>query len=283
MITRRSVLIGSAATLIAPPLLAAQESMPTLFYGHGGPWLAKDRVRGRELLAMAQQLPRSPSGIVAFTPHVRARQITLASTGIARWSFPRRFRKSVGGIRYHPPRAEELAGQVYATLKDTKFAYSTDEHNGFNHTIWMGLLHLFPGADIPVVEVAMPFESSARLFELGQALAPLRANGTLIVSSGTVTHNLGTFGHFEKPPSWASDYDTWTADAIARNDIDSLIDWRKKAPGSNIAHPDDSAHFNVMMFALGAAVGRGGGLSWSRTMHEGFGSSAFSERGFLFA
>jgi aromatic ring-opening dioxygenase catalytic subunit (LigB family) len=48
----------------------------------------------------------------------------------------------------------------------------------------------------------MPFESSARLFELGQALARLGANGALIVSSGTVTHNLGTFGHFEKPPSW---------------------------------------------------------------------------------
>ena len=176
-----------------------------------------------------------------------------------------------------------LVGHVYKALKEAKFAYSTDEHKGFNHTIWMGLMHLFPAADIPVVEVSMPFESSARLFELGQALAPLRANGALIVSSGTVTHNLGTFGHFEKPPSWAADYDTWTADTIARNDIDSLIDWRKNAPGSNIAHPDDGAHFNVMMFALGAAVGRGSGLSWSRTMHEGFGSSTFSERGFLFA
>jgi aromatic ring-opening dioxygenase catalytic subunit (LigB family) len=81
----------------------------------------------------------------------------------------------------------------------------------------------------------------------------------------------------------AADNDTWTADTISRNDIDNLIDWQKKAPGSNIAHPDDGAHFNVMMFVLGAAVRRGSGLSWSRTMHEDFGSSTFSERGFLFA
>ena len=128
----------------------------------------------------------------------------------------------------------------------------------------------------------MPFASASRLFELGQALASLRETGILVVSSGSVTHNLGTFGHFDMPPAWAADYDTWTAETIAANDIDSLIDWRAKGPASTIAHPDDGAHFNVIMFALGAAVGRSSGLNWSRTMHEGFASTTFSERGFLF-
>lgn len=282
MITRRTLLIASAATIVARPAFAAPDPMPSLFYGHGGPWLATDQKRARELLDMAGQLPAPPSGIVVFTPHVRARNITLASSGIARWSFPRRFRKQVKDIRYNPPRADPLAEQVYAALNTFKFAYTRDEHKGFNHTVWMGLLHLFPDADVPVVEVAMPFAPASRLFELGQALAPLRETGVLVVSSGSVTHNLGTFGEFEKPPAWAADYDAWTAETIAANDIDSLINWRATAPASTIAHPDDGAHFNVIMFALGAAVGLSGGLSWSRTMHEGFASTTFSERGFLF-
>jgi len=256
--------------------------MPSLFYGHDGPWLAPDKKRASELSAMAQQLPGPPSGIVVFTPHVRARNITLASNGIARWSFPRRFRKQVKDIRYHPPSANVLAENVYAALEKSKFDYSRIEHKGFNHTVWMVLLHLFPDADIPVVEVAMPFESASRLFELGQALAHLRAAGVLVTSSGSLTHNLGTFGSFDKPPTWAAEYDSWAAETIAANDIDSLIDWRVKGPASDIAHPDDGAHFNVLMFALGAAVGPGSGLTWSRTMHEGFASTTFSERGFLF-
>jgi hypothetical protein len=74
----------------------------------------------------------------------------------------------------------------------------------------------------------------------------------------------------------------WAFETIAKNDIDAVIDWRNRAPAANIAHPDDGAHFNVMMFALGAAVGQSGGLDQSRTMHEGYEFGTFSNRGFLF-
>jgi 4,5-DOPA dioxygenase extradiol len=283
MITRREMLIATTALVVARPLLAAPVPMPSLFFGHGGPPLAKDNVRGQELFAMANELPTRPSGIIAFTPHVRARNISLASSGIARWSFPRRFQKMVGDIRYHPPSADPLAQSIFQILERSRFNYSRNEHAGFNHTIWMGLLHMFPGADIPVVEIAMPFANATRLFELGQALAPLRDYGVLVLSSGTLTHNLGSFGQFEQPPAWAQDYDTWTATTIANSDIDSLLDWRNKGPAANIAHPDDGGHFNVMMLALGAAVGGNGGLSQSRTMHDHFDMGTFSSRGFLFS
>ncbi|MFT4563301.1 MAG: 4,5-DOPA dioxygenase extradiol [Gammaproteobacteria bacterium] len=188
----------------------------------------------------------------------------------------------VRDIRYHPPRADSLAQSVFQILDRSRFTYSTKEHAAFNHTVWTGLLHMFPDADIPVVEIAMPFESAARLFELGQALALLRASGVLVLSSGTVTHNLGSFGQFEQPPAWAEDYDAWTVATIANNDIDSLLDRRNKGPAANIAHPDDGGHFNVMMLALGAAVGTRGGLSQSRTMRDYFEIGTFSNRGFLF-
>lgn len=283
MISRREFLRAGSALLLSPCIASATETaMPSLFYGHGGPPLARDKHRAAELFSMAQQLPSYPRGIVAFTPHVRARQVTIASSGIARWSFPRRFVKTVGDIRYHPPLATDLGQQVLDRLAVTKIPHTNVPHKGFNHTIWMGLLHLFPQADIPVIEVAMPFLPAARLFEFGQALASLRQAGILIVSSGTVTHNLGSFGHAGEPPVWAREYDQWAFETIAKNDIDAVIDWRNRAPAANIAHPDDGAHFNVMMFALGAAVGRSGGLDQSRTMHEGYEFGTFSNRGFLF-
>ncbi|MDA0822567.1 MAG: class III extradiol ring-cleavage dioxygenase [Proteobacteria bacterium] len=283
MITRREMIITTTAVLVARPLLAASVAMPSLFFGHGGPPLAKDKVRGQELFTMANELPARPSGIIAFTPRVRARRITIASSGIARWSFPRRFQKTVGDLRYHSPRADSLAQSIFQILDRSRFAYSKTEHAGFNHTVWMGLRHMFPDADIPVVEIAMPFESATRLFELGQALAPLRESGVLVLSSGTVTHNLGSFGQFEQPSAWAKDYDERTAATIANNDIDSLIDWRNKGPEANIAHPDDGGHFNVMMLALGAAIGSNTGLSRSRAMHDHFEMGTFSRRGFIFS
>lgn len=282
MVMRRQFLASCVALGASPYLLGSEQLMPSLFYGHGGPPLARDKKRGAELLDMAQQLPATPRGIVAFTPHVRAREVSIASSGIARWSFPRRFIKSVGDIRYHPPRADWLGKQVLARLADVKIATRQQQHKGFNHTIWMGLHHLFPNADIPVVEVAMPFLPSARLFEIGRSLSSLREEGILVVSSGTVTHNLGTFGHDGDPPSWARDYDEWTHVTIANNEIDHIIDWRNKAPAADIAHPDDGAHFNVLMFALGAAVGASGGLARAQTMHEGYEFGTFSNRGFLF-
>ncbi|MFT4563300.1 MAG: hypothetical protein ACI9BW_003054 [Gammaproteobacteria bacterium] len=97
MITRREMLVASTAMLLARPASATSVPMPSLFFGHGGPPLAKDKVRGRELFAMANELPAPPSGIIAFTPHVRARTISLASSGIARWSFPRRLKKNGQG------------------------------------------------------------------------------------------------------------------------------------------------------------------------------------------
>lgn len=282
MLTRRDLLIAGSAALVARPSFAMDELMPSLFYGHGGPPLAVDEKRRNELGEMADLLPYKPRAIIAFTPHVRQRWISIATQGIARWSFPRRFRKMVKDIGYHPPAAPQiLTDKVFGALQNAHVDFVRQQHKAYNHTIWMGLLHLFPQADVPVIEIAMPFLEPARLFAIGQALAPLRKQGVLVVSSGTVTHNLGSFGHTGPVPSWASEFDHWTKESIAGNQIDHLIDWRNKGPANNIAHPDDGGHFNVLMFALGAAVGAGNGLSWSKTMHEHYEFGTFSDRGFL--
>lgn len=281
MLSRRHFALGAAAALLTPELSwsAAVRRMPTVFFAHGAPTLAGDKPRGAQLKALGAQLPARPSGIVAFTPHVRAERMTLAGRGVALRSFPRRFLEGLGDLEYAPPAADALAMDVRRLLGQGRDEVSPDAHEGFNHTVWMGLIHMFPAADIPVVEVAIPFHDAVRLFELGRCLAPLRANGVLIVSSGSLTHNLATIGVADTP-SWAREFDEWTGKTLAAGDIDQLLDWRQRAPAAGYAHPDDGGHFNVLMYALGAVADAG--LLHAQAFHEGFELGSFSTRDYIF-
>ena len=190
MLNRRQMMLSGLAAWLAPPLLkaASDERMPTLFFAHDGPFLARDEARGRQLAELVDALPRRPRGIVIFTPHLRAERMTIAASGVARRTFPRRFRKMIGDLAYAPPSAGSLAARVRTVIGNTHYAVSERAHRGFNHTVWMGLVHLFPAADIPVVEVAMPYLGPPDLFALGRALAPLRDDDNLVIASGSLTH-----------------------------------------------------------------------------------------------
>lgn len=281
-LSRRSFVGGAlaAATLPRATIAAGDGPMPSLFFAHGAPFLATDAVRGAQLAELAAALPRRPRGIVAFTPHVRAERVTAAATGVARRSFPRRFRERVAGIEYAPPDGSALLGDVTAALSSSRHPLTDRAHPGFNHTVWMGLMHMFPAADLPVVEVALPFEDTRALFELGQHLAPLRNEDVLVVSSGSLTHNLATIG-IDPTPSWAIEFDHWVGERLGSRNIDAMLDWRTRAPAANVNHPDDGAHFNVLMLALGAAAA-GGRLGATRSMHEGWEFGSFTTREYLF-
>jgi 4,5-DOPA dioxygenase extradiol len=281
---RRDFLSTGAALLLAPEFVLAKPSaaMPSLFFAHGSPTLATNEARGKQLRDLARGLPRFPSGIVAITPHVRAEYISLAAHGVARRTFPRRFTERVGDVSYAPPAADPLAEQVRGLLATTHVPLSTQSHAAFDHTIWMGLLHMFPAADIPVVEMAMPFMPPERLFEIGQALAPLCDDDVLIVSSGSLTHNLASL-FAPETPAWAKEFDLWIGATLEARDIDTVLDWRNKAPAADRAHPDDGGHFNVMLYALGAAVGKTGNLDQASAAHLEFEFGSFSTRDYLFS
>ena len=284
MLNRRQLMLSGLAAWLTPPLVkaAAEEPMPSLFFAHDGPFLARDEARSRQLVELVEALPRRPRGIVIFTPHLRAERMTMAASGVARRSFPRRFRKMIGDLAYAPPPADALAARVRSVFVNTRYAISERTHHGFNHTVWMGLIHMFPAADMPVVEVAMPFLGPADLFALGRALAPLRDEGHLVIASGSLTHNLATIG-MKHTPAWAREFDQWVAETLNARDLDGFMDWRHQAPAEGIAHPDDGGHFNVIMFALGAAVALDGGLTRAISMHAGWESGAFTTRDYLFS
>jgi len=286
MISRRQILsmaAASATAALARRAHAAEGPMPCAFVGHGSPRLVVDPVRGPELRAWGVSLPQ-PRGVVVLTPHYRARGLSLGHVGQGRglYSFPESMRSSVpAGLDYPSPDNTALAATVrdlLAPLEPTVDAARA----GFDHTTWMPLHHMLPKADVPVVEIALPFAQEAELFALGRRLAPLRHEGVLILASGNATHNLasisGEAAANASPAQWAADFDAWLAKTLAAKDVAALLDWRARAPSAWLAHPDDGGHYRVLLVALGAAVGGGSTFESVRFPIEGFETPTLSKR-----
>jgi len=163
---------------------------------------------------------------------------------------------------------ETLAGRVRAVLvwsphwqtrdlRITSGAAPVTMHDfgGFDHGAWVPLLHLFPAADVPVLQMSMPVDADARsAHALGRALAPLRERGVLIVGSGSLTHNLH---ELRSPGAAEADYARrfadWVAGTVLAGDAAALLDYRRRAPDAARAHPTEE-HFLPLPFAAGASA-----------------------------
>jgi 4,5-DOPA dioxygenase extradiol len=111
---------------------------------------------------------------------------------------------------------------------------------------------MYPAADIPVLQISLPSEDPRELFRVGQALAPLRDEGVLLIGSGFLTHNLRAL-RLRETPAWARDLDAWCADVLGRGDHDALVDYRAKAPGVVESLPTHE-HFVPVLVSAGAAA-----------------------------
>jgi 4,5-DOPA dioxygenase extradiol len=251
--SRRQALAFAGATILTRRAFA-DKPMPAGFVGHGSPMLAIDPVRTAELRKWGSTLPK-PTGIVAITPHYRARGLKIGHVGKGKalYSFPDFMKaKLPSDLDYASPDNTQLAHTVADFLAPLEPTFD-ESRAGFDHTTWMPLRHLFPDAPVPVVEIAMPFFQEKDFFTLGRRLAPLRHQGVFVLASGSITHNLASMSSPERP--WANAFDEWTEKTLLARDLDAILDWRKRAPNAELAHPDDGGHFRVLLVALGASSG----------------------------
>src|SRR6185312_1510680 len=105
---------------------------------------------------------------------------------------------------------------------------------------------------IPVLQISLPSQEPAELLAVGRALAPLRAEGVLIIGSGFLTHNLRALS-LRDTPGCARDFDAGSADVVARHDVDALLDSRARAPGVRESLPTHE-HFVPVIVAAGAGA-----------------------------
>ena len=229
--------------------------MPTLFVAHGAPPLLDDARWVEELHQWAAKLPE-PRAILMVSAHWEARPISLGATTTRPliydfYGFPAHYYEQ----QYPAPGAAALAKQVRALLSASG-PIRDEPERGLDHGAYVPLVAMYPEANIPVLQLSLPSLDPAELFALGRSLATLRDEGVLIIGSGFLTHNLRhvDWGGREPTPAWASDFDAWCAEVLARRDLDALLDYKQRAPGVNMALPTHE-HFAPVAVALGAASG----------------------------
>jgi 4,5-DOPA dioxygenase extradiol len=232
---------------------------PAIFLAHGSPLLLDDRGWVDELAAWGRALPR-PRAILMLSAHWVERPITIGATERVPlvydfYGFPAKYYE----VTYDAPPAPELAARFKGLLAGQPVAQAPDR--GLDHGAYVPLKAMYPAADVPVLQVSLPTLAPTELFTLGRALAPLRREGILIVGSGFLTHNLASmdFRPDAPPPVWAQEFDAWSADVLARRDVDALLDYRRRAPGVQQALPTHE-HFVPVVTALGSAIDDAGAL-----------------------
>ena len=223
---------------------------PTIFVAHGAPPLLDDDGWVAELNAWAGRLDK-PRAALILSAHWEERPVTLGATATVPlvydfYGFPRRYYEQ----QYPAPGAPELAQRIHKTLGNV----IDDPGRGLDHGAYVPLVAMYPDADVPVLQASLPTMDPQELFALGQRLAPLRDEGVLIIGSGFLTHNLRAmdFSPGARTPAWAEEFDAWVRDALVRNDVDALLNYRSRAPGVRQALPTPE-HFVPVLVALGAA------------------------------
>jgi 4,5-DOPA dioxygenase extradiol len=217
--------------------------------------LLDDALWTSQLKDVAANIER-PSAILIVSAHWESAPITLSNPAantplVYDFSgFDRKFYE----MTYNSPDATALAAKVAALMPKTESIAQSDR--GLDHGAWVPLRVMYPGADIPVLQMSMPTSDPGKLMEIGKRLQPLRDEGVLIIGSGFMTHGLRYLRDWTPnavAPSWSSEFDSWAAEALSRGDVDALASYKDLAPGVSYAHPTVE-HFTPLFITLGAAT-----------------------------
>lgn len=229
---------------------------PALFLSHGSPMLALTDSPARDFLCGLGLELGEPSAILVASAHwdtaVPAFNSVAQNATIHDFhGFP----PPLYAMRYEAPGAPALAAKASALLSDAGLASTIDTDRGLDHGAWVPLVLMYPGANIPVLQVGIQFHlDPAHHLRLGRALESLRAENVLIVGSGSFTHNLSRLrreaADGPQPPDVVAFAD-WFDEAIAEGRLEDLLDYRKRAPYAVQQHPTDE-HLLPLYVALGA-------------------------------
>jgi 4,5-DOPA dioxygenase extradiol len=231
--------------------------MPSLFVSHGAPTFAiEPGLAGPLLRRLGSELPR-PRAVLVFSPHWITPGVRVSSTATPDTihdfgGFPDELYR----IQYPAPGSPEVAARALELLNAAGWNATEDAQRGLDHGAWVPVRHLFPDADVPVLQVSMPRDlDAAGAVRLGRALAPLADEGVLLLGSGSITHNLYEFRQQvgAESTAYATEFVDWARAALQRGDEAGLAHYLDVAPHARRAHPTPD-HYLPLPFAFGAAA-----------------------------
>ena len=225
---------------------------PAIFFGHGSPMNALGGPFADGWRQVGEGLGQ-PKGMVMISAHWETQG--LGVTGQARpetihdfGGFP----QALFDMQYPAPGSPELA----ARIQELTGAVVTDQW-GLDHGTWSVLAHVWPDADVPVVQLSLDRRLDARgHYELGRRLAPLRDEGIVIAASGDFVHNLRAWkrqGGDAYP--WATAFNEAVKAAFVAADHEALIDWVHLAEEAELSVPTDEHYLPLLYVAAQQAPG----------------------------
>ncbi|MES2836243.1 MAG: 4,5-DOPA dioxygenase extradiol [Bacteroidota bacterium] len=233
---------------------SATEKMPVLFLGHGSPMNAiEENEFVREWQKLGKTLPK-PNAILCISAHWETK-----GTFVTAMEKPKTihdfggFPQALFDVQYPAPGSIELANETKKII--TKTDVALDHQWGLDHGCWSVVKHLYPNADVPIIQMSMDYTQAPQYhYELAQQLNALRKKGILIVGSGNIVHNLGMVAWDKmNVPNYAFD---WAIEAnekikslVINNDYNNLINYRKLGTAVNLAAPSPD-HFLPLLYTL---------------------------------
>jgi 4,5-DOPA dioxygenase extradiol len=234
--------------------VAATKSMPAVFVGHGNPVNVIRRNRWTQgWSAQGVELPR-PRAILTVSAHWY-----LPGTMVTAMAHPRTihdfggFPQELYEIKYPAPGDPALVERVRDLL--APIPVERDEKWGLDHGAWSVLHHIFPRADIPVVQLSIDRTKPPSFhYEIGKMLAPLRDDGVLLMGSGNLVHNLGAY-EWDRPDieafEWALRFEKKTRALLQAGEDIELIDYPKMGPDATLAIPTPD-HYLPLLYVIGS-------------------------------
>lgn len=228
--------------------------MPVLFLGHGSPMNA---IEENEFVSgfrkTGQEMP-TPTAVLCISAHWETR-----GTYVTAMEHPRTihdfggFPRALFEVQYPAPGSPELAKEVQGLVAKTQVGL--DEKWGLDHGAWTVIKHLYPKADVPVIQMSLDYSQPAQYhYELARELAALRRKGVLIVGSGNMVHNLGLVAWDKLNDSdfgydWAIEASNKMKSSILSGDHQPLINFQAQGKAFNLAIPTPE-HFLPLLYTL---------------------------------
>ena len=232
--------------------LKSTGKMPVLFIGHGSPMNAiEDNEFSRSWQEMGKLLPR-PAAVICISAHweTRGTFVTAMEKPATIHDFGG-FPQPLFEVEYPALGDPKLALETKNTI--TKTTVEPDHHWGLDHGCWSVMRHLFPEADVPVIQLSLDYSQSAQYhFELAGELNALREKGILILGSGNMVHNLRILD-WQKPDygfDWAVEANSKLKKLIMADDFKQLVSYKALGREVELAVPTPE-HFLPLLYALG--------------------------------
>ena len=203
---------------------------------------------------IGQQIPR-PKAILSISAHwfVAATAVTISAAPRTIHDFGG-FPRELHQVQYPAPGDPEIARRVQQTL--APLPVRLDDSWGLDHGTWSVLRHVYPDADVQVVQLSIDENQPAAFhFELGGKLAPLRDERILIIGSGNLVHNLHTYAwgrHMPEPYNWAVHFETKAKEMMLAGEYKPLVDYEQLGPEALLSIPTPD-HYLPLLYVIGAS------------------------------